>query len=45
MSHEPKPGSKEETTLLGTLGWVGVVIALAFVALVILSQLGPVGEP
>lgn len=32
-----------ETTALGTLGWTAVVVALAIVALLILSWLGPVG--
>jgi hypothetical protein len=34
----------EETTALGTFAWVGAVVALAIVALLILSWLGPVGE-
>jgi hypothetical protein len=34
----------EETTALGTLAWVGVVVVLSIVALLILSWLGPVGE-
>ncbi len=32
-----------ETTALGTLGWAGVVVLLAIVAVLILSTLGPVG--
>jgi hypothetical protein len=36
----PQP---DDTTALGTLGWVGVVFLGAIVALLILSWLGPVG--
>lgn len=40
----PEPARQEpETTALGTLGWVGVVVALSLVALALLSALGPVG--
>lgn len=39
-SHEPRP----ETSALGTLGWVGVVLLCAIVALLLLSALGPVGQ-
>jgi hypothetical protein len=37
------PSNEPETTALGTLGWVGVVIVGALLALLILSWLGPVG--
>lgn len=33
----------DETSALGTLGWVGVVILGAIAALLVLSWLGPVG--
>jgi len=39
-----QPSSQEpETTLLGTIGWVGVTIVLALAALVLLNWLGPLG--
>jgi len=39
-----QPSSQEsETTLLGTVGWVGVTIVLALAALVLLNWLGPLG--
>jgi hypothetical protein len=44
MQPSPKNQPPEETTALGTLAWVGAVVALAIVALLILSALGPVGE-
>lgn len=37
------PSQPDDRTTLGTLGWVGVVILGAIVALLILSWLGPVG--
>ena len=47
MSHpEParvEPRTQVETSALGTLGWVAVVLAFALLALVLLSWLGPVG--
>ena len=33
----------DESSVLGTLGWVGAVIVGAVVALLVLSWLGPVG--
>ncbi len=33
----------DQTSLLGTLGWVGVVILLAIAAVVLLNWLGPLG--
>jgi len=33
----------DDTSALGTLGWVGVVILGAILALALLSWLGPVG--
>ena len=37
------PQPKEDTSALGTLGWVGVVLLGALLALLLLSWLGPVG--
>lgn len=42
MSAPSKPES-EQTTLLGTIGWVGVVCLLAVASLLLLSWLGPLG--
>jgi len=40
----PEPTrAPDDTTLLGTLGWVLVVVVCALVALGLLSFLGPVG--
>ncbi len=39
MTNQNEP----ETTTLGTLGWVGVVVVGAIFALLLLSWLGPVG--
>jgi hypothetical protein len=46
MSETPEnaPAPEEETTTLGTIGWVGAVIGCAVVALLLLSWLGPLGE-
>lgn len=43
MSQSPHK-NEPEPSLLGTLGWVGVVACLAVVALMILSWVGPLGE-
>ena len=41
---DAKPAAKGEETLVGTAGWVGVVIACSLVALLILTWLGPLGD-
>jgi hypothetical protein len=38
----PEPQA-DNSSVLGTLGWVGVVIVGALLALLLLSWLGPVG--
>lgn len=43
MTAPERDQAADETSALGTLAWVGVVIVGALVALVILSWLGPVG--
>jgi hypothetical protein len=44
MSAHKPPDQGPEGSFLSTLGWVGAVLALAVLALVVLSALGPVGE-
>ena len=41
--HGNTSGNAPDTTTLGTLGWAGVVVLLAVVAILILTALGPVG--
>lgn len=43
MSGHGNSPNQLETTAVGTLGWVGVVILLAIVAIVFLSVTGPAG--
>ena len=43
MSEQPER-EDEDTTFLGTLGWVAVVAGLAVVALLVLSWVGPLGD-
>lgn len=45
MNEPSKSWQDEETTALGTLGWVGVLVLFAILALVVLSALGPSGAP
>ena len=46
MSETPAKTTEpeEETTALGTLGWVGAVVLCATAALFVLAWLGPLGE-
>jgi hypothetical protein len=41
---QPPTRSEPETSALGTLGWVGMVVVLSALALILLSWLGPLGE-
>lgn len=43
MSSPDPSRAQDETSALGTLAWVGVVVVFAVLALVVLSWLGPVG--
>ena len=36
--------AEEPTSFVGTLGWVGAVVACAFFALLLLTWLGPLGD-
>lgn len=42
-AHGTGSRNDEDGSLLGTLGWVGVVVVGAVLALLFLSRLGPVG--
>lgn len=44
MTAKPPANPEPETSLIGTLGWVGVVIVLSALALMLLAFLGPLGE-
>ncbi len=41
---QPPTRSEPKTSVLGTLGWVGMVVVLSALALILLSWLGPLGE-
>ena len=43
MQPTQEPRSNDAPSVLGTLGWVGVVVVCALVAILVLSWLGPVG--